>query len=531
MGHETDILIVGGGTAGWMTAAYLAKTLKSDHKDGVRVTLIESSDVGTIGVGEGTIPTIRATLNTLGIDEAVFMREAKATFKQGIKFVNWTHAKKDKPDDWYFHSFSEPYMMENGETLTPYWMLGGGNGKRFSDAVGLQDQLCEAKRAPKTLQDGPYTGPMNYAYHFDAGKLVNLLKEVGKKHGVKHLIGNARQVTLDENGAIDLVKADEHGDLKANLYVDATGFASVLIEKALGEKFHSLNDTLFVDRAMTVQLPRVDDSEPVGVSTTSTAHEAGWTWDIPLKDRRGVGYVYSSRYTNDDKAEQVMRDYIGEQAKDAIFKKLKMRVGTRKRSWVKNCVAVGLSAGFLEPLESTGIMMSEVAAHLISLLYPRDGNMEVAAKHFNRSISDRFDAVTDFIKLHYCLTKRTDSQFWIDNALPETIPDSLKHRLALWTHRPPDVFDFPSLNECFEAFNYQYILYGMEFKTNLSGLKTIHTDTEMAKANFAKVASSAQQAMKILPDHRVMLEQVYSKGYGEYDAGGVTKSVAGLRGS
>lgn len=530
MNRDTDILIVGGGTAGWLTAAYLAQTLKSKEKDGVRVTLIESSDIGIIGVGEGTIPTIRATMNTIGVDEAVFMREANASFKQGIKFVNWTHAPNDNPNDWYYHSFSQPRLMENGQSLTPYWLMRLAGEARFSDAVCLQDKLCEAQRAPKTLQHGAYLGPLSYAYHFDAGKLAGLLKTLGVERGVTHLIGNVEEVCLDEQGAIECVKTRGHGDLRANLYVDSTGFAGFLIEKALGEKFQSLNDQLFVDSAIAIQVPYGDPKAPVNVATTSTAHEAGWTWDIPLADRRGIGYVYSSRYTDDDRAEDVIRNYIGPAANDLPARKLKLRVGVRDRNWVKNCVAVGLSAGFLEPLESTGIMMSEVAAHLISLLYPRDGDMTAAANHFNRSMGERFRAVTDFIKMHYCLTKRTDTDFWIDNTRPETIPDSLQERLALWKQRPPDVFDFPSLHECFEAFNYQYILYGMEFKTDLSGLASLYPHGDMARREFAHVSAAAEQAMKRLPDHRRMLEDVYQRGFSISQSHQAERQISALRG-
>ncbi len=205
-------------------------------------------------------------------------------------------------------------------------------------------------------------------------------------------------------------------------------------------------------------------------------------------------------------------------------------MGERKRNWVKNCVAVGLSAGFLEPLESTGIMMSEVAAHLISLLYTREGDMAAAANLFNRSMGERFRAVTDFIKLHYCLTKRTDAPFWIDNTRPETIPDSLHERLAIWRHRPPDVFDFPSLHECFEASNYQYILYGMEFETKAT--PALYSDRDAALREFARVKGAAKQAMAKLPDHRQILHEIYEKGLSPAAAGSaaVERRVSSLRG-
>lgn len=531
MSGESDILIVGGGTAGWMTAAYLARALGGPKGENIRITLIESSEIGIIGVGEGTIPTIRATMNTIGVDEATFMREANASFKQGIKFVNWTHGPQEEADDWYYHSFSQPRVMENGQSLTPYWLMGLAGDARFSNAVGLQDALCEARLAPKTMAHAPYLGPMTYAYHFDAGRLANLLKRLGVARGVNHLIGHVEKVELGEDGAIDHIKTRDHGDLRARLYVDSTGFAGLLIEQALGEKFRSLNDVLFVDSAVAIQVPYGDANAPVGVATTSTAHEAGWTWDIPLMDRRGIGYVYSSRYTDDDRAEEVLRAYIGPAAEGLVARRLKLRVGERRRNWVKNCVAVGLSAGFLEPLESTGIMMSEVAAHLISLLYAPEGDMTAAANHFNRSMAERFRAVTDFIKLHYCLTKRTDTDFWIDNARAETIPDSLKERLELWRHRPPDVFDFPSLNECFEAFNYQYILYGMGYETKVT--PALYPYRDAALREFERVRGAARQALAKLPDHRALLSDIYTYGLtpaNAEDAAAVERRISAIRG-
>src|SRR5258706_3456977 len=315
-----DILIVGGGTAGWMAAAYLARKLGAGRPDGVKITLIESSEIGIIGVGEGTIPTIQTTMRTIGVDEARFMRGANAAFKQGIKFVDWADTPANGRHSHYYHSFTRPHEM-GGHDLAPYWMLGCAGDVRFSEAVTLQDALCEAGRGPKLIDDPQYASPMGYAYHFDAGKLAGLLKEVGKELGVRHLLGNVETVDVDEAGAITQVNTREHGALTAGLYIDCTGFAAALIEKALRVPWIDDSDTLFVDRALAMQVPYDRPDTPVATTTISTAHEAGWTWDIALPERRGTGYVYSSRHTDDTRAEEVLREYIGP-ASDSLAPRL-----------------------------------------------------------------------------------------------------------------------------------------------------------------------------------------------------------------
>ncbi|MDR7117622.1 tryptophan 7-halogenase [Caulobacter sp. BE254] len=506
-----DILIVGGGTAGWMTAAYLARRLGSTRPDGVRVTLIESSEIGIIGVGEGTFPTIQNTMRTLGVDEARFLREAGAAFKQGIKFVDWKTAPRDGVHSHYYHPFAQPRLLNGGLDLAPYWLMGEAGDIPFSDAVTLQDKVCEAMRGPKRRDDPQYGGPMAYAYHFDAGKLATLLRDVGKATGVRHLLGNVLAVNKADDGAIASVTTREYGDLAADLYVDCTGFAGALIGEAMGSAWIDKGDTLFVDRALALQVPYDRPDAPVATTTISTAHEAGWTWDIGLPDRRGTGYVYSSRHTTDDRAEQVLRGYVGQAGDGLTPRLLKLKVGHRQAHWIKNCVAVGLSGGFLEPLESTGIVLIEAAAYMLARNLPRRGGMEAAARQFNAAMTDRYLRAIDFIKLHYCLSQRTDNRFWTDNADPASIPETLRDHLAMWKHRPPNVFDFPNLHESFKYFNYQYILYGMGFETQVDPAAHIHGD--LARADFARVREAGLRAAASLPDHRALLTDVYARGF------------------
>ncbi|MDB5454545.1 MAG: tryptophan halogenase [Caulobacter sp.] len=505
-----DILIVGGGTAGWITAAYLARRLGADRPGGVRITLIESSEIGIIGVGEGTFPTIQNTMRTIGVDEATFMRGAGAAFKQGIKFVDWAETPKAGAHGHYYHPFANPRLLNGGLDLTPYWLMGGAGDIPLSDAVTLQDKVCDAGRGPKRLDDPQYGGPMAYAYHFDAGKLAGLMREVGKAIGVRHLLGNVDKVNLDDTGAIASLTTREHGDLTAGLYVDCTGFAGALIGEAMGSAWINRGDQLFVDRALALQVPYDRPDAPLATTTISTAHEAGWTWDIGLPDRRGTGYVYSSAHTSDDRAEEVLRGYVGKAGDGLTPRLLKLRIGHREAHWVKNCVAVGLSGGFLEPLESTGIVLIEAAAQMLARSFPRAGGMEAAARQFNQAMTDRYLRAIDFLKLHYCLSRR-DEPFWRDNVRPETWSDTLRDHLQMWRHRAPNAFDFPNLHESFKWFNYQYILYGMGFQTMLD--PAAHPHVDLARAEFRRVREAGARAVSSLPDHRALVAAVYASGF------------------
>ena len=234
--------------------------------------------------------------------------------------------------------------------------------------------------------------------------------------------------------------------LRAGLYVDCTGFAGVLIGRALGEPWRDVTEILFVDRAVAMPVPYDRPDAPIVPATVSSAHETGWTWDIGLDSRRGIGYCYSSKYADDDRAEQVLRDYIGPTAEKLSARRLKMRIGFRDRQWVKNCVAVGLSAGFLEPLEATGIIQIEAAAHMIAEYFPRRGDMETVAKHFSHVMKRRYECAVDFIKMHYFLSKRIDNPFWIDNRKPQTATPALlllHWPLAMLPYRLAEFLWFP----------------------------------------------------------------------------------------
>jgi tryptophan halogenase len=513
-----QILIVGGGTAGWLTAAFLARTLVT-AAGGVRITLVESSDIGIIGVGEGTFPSIRSTLAAIGLDEARFIRECDATFKQGVKFVDWAHAPGSdaaREADHYFHPFNAPSQRAGAPELLPYWLLGeaaaaDGRPRAYADAASMQKRVADASRAPKRASDADWMGPMNYAYHFDAGKFAALLATHAKSLGVAHVIATVDRVALADDGRIASVLTRDRGPLEADLYVDCTGFRAALIGGALGSRTKSLDDVLFVDRALAMQVPYPAADTPIPSYTISTAHEAGWTWDIGLQRRRGIGYVYSSRHTSDERAERVLRDYIGPAADGLAPRALKLEIGYRETQWIGNCVAVGLSASFLEPLESSGIGLIETAAYLIGCLLPADGDMAPTARVFNEMMTARFERVVDFLKLHYALTQRTDTPFWRDNADPASWTPTLRDKLAMWRCRPPHRLDFVVDLEMYPPSSWQYVLYGMGYPTDLSGARAAWPRAAEARQEFAMIAQVAQRALADLPGHRELVETLVAR--------------------
>lgn len=509
------VLIVGGGTAGWLTAAFLAKTLGAAGPDGVRITLVESPEIGIIGVGEGTFPSIRGTLAAIGLDEARFVRECQATFKQGIRFDDWVRPHGAPGADHYFHPFSHPSQRQGGPELLPYWLRGlAGAGVPFAQAATMQKRVADAAHGPKRFGDADFSGPMNYAYHVDAGSFARLLAEHGRSLGVQHVLGTVAKVVLEEEGAIASVQTREHGALTADLYIDCTGFRAALIGEALGSPLKPLDDVLFVDRALAIQVPYPAADTPIPSYTISTAHEAGWTWDIGLQQRRGVGYVYSSRHTSDERAEQVLRQYIGAAADGLPVRALTLKVGYRETQWVKNCVAVGLSGGFLEPLEASGIGMIETAAYLIGFLFPFNGETKPVADTFNHLMRERYARVTDFIKMHYCLTQRTDSPFWIDNADLASIPASLQAKLAMWRARAPHRLDFVSDLEMYPTTSWQYVLYGMEFDTRLHASATDPARHAEAAQEFRMIAELSGRALADLPPHRTLVAHFCARAAG-----------------
>jgi flavin-dependent dehydrogenase len=483
---------------------------------GVRITLVESADIGTIGVGEGTFPTIRRTLQRMGVSETRLVRECGATFKQGIHFANWRHDPATQSSH-YMHSFQSS-QVPSGLELLPYWLLGvAGQDSSWAQVNTPQKIVADAALAPKLITNSEFKGPLTYAYHVDAVKLAHLLREVAIESGVQHIVDTVDAVNRSEDGAIRSVSSRAHGELSADLYIDCTGFRAQLIGQALGVPFKSCRSTLFCDTALAIQVPYPDLDGPVASYTISTAHEAGWTWDIGLDKRRGIGYVYSSSHTDDDRAETVLREYVGKEGDGISARKIQFESGYRENHWHKNCVAVGLSSGFFEPLEATGIILAEVAVATLAKVFPWGGDFDVSARQFNKLMRRRYERSLAFIKAHYCTTARRDSSFWRDNLEARSIPDELHDLLARWRHRPPSEIDFDLNVDLFTEHSWQYVLYGMDYATDLKPRAGLYKYYEEARHAFAEIRRQAEFACHALPSHRELLQTATTREFPSHE--------------
>lgn len=512
------VVIVGGGTAGWLTAAVLAKQLGCSENGAVSVTLVESPDVPILGVGEGTWPNLRGTLQRIGVDEGVFMRECDATFKQGAKFVNWSDDPNVVGNHSYYHPLNSVSHSAYGFNLAPYWLLDDSKSKKSYDlAVSAQGRICDLGLAPKKITTPGYQALQEYSYHLNANKFSIFLQEhCVSKLGVVHIKANVTDINLDDEGYIVNVSSDlaSSAIISGDLFIDCTGSKALLIEKALGIGWKSISDVILNDTALAMQVPYAEADTPIATHTISTAHEAGWTWDIGLKDRRGVGYVYSSKHSSDERAEEVLRKYVGPIGDSIAVRKIPLNHGYREKFWHKNCVAIGMSAGFVEPLEASAIYLADAASNMIADQFPqsRDEMKHVESK-FNSSFRMRMDRSIDFIKLHYCISKRRDTQYWIDNCDPKTVPDTLAARLAHWKIHPPSKFDFDYSFEPFILDSYLYVLYGMGFETNIARGEAFYRDGKLASQMFDNVDRITDTLVSELPQQRDLIEKVYKYGF------------------
>lgn len=418
------ILIVGGGSAGWMTAAALSKLLKNDYCE---IRLVESEQIGTVGVGEATIPQIGTFNRTLGIDETDFIRRTKATFKLGIEFENW-----GRIGDSYIHPFG-PYGLDmDGVSFHAFFLKHHGQDYSVDTTEQYSLQAMAARQAKFMRPVNAGNSPLSkiaYAFHFDASLYAAYLRQQAESRGVERIEGKVAQVHQNtETGFVTSVDLEDGRNLDAELFIDCTGFRGLLIEETLKTGYVDWSHWLPVDRAIAVPTERGDG--PLVPRTRSIARDAGWQWRIPLQHRTGNGHVYASPFTSDEKAHDTLMDNLDTRP-TAEPRMLRFRTGHRKKFWDRNVVALGLSAGFLEPLESTSIHLIQSGIGRLLQMFPDRNFNQVDIDRYNRITTFEFERIRDFLILHYHATERDDSEFW-NHVRTMSIPDYLDDKIRLF---------------------------------------------------------------------------------------------------
>lgn len=506
------IVILGGGSAGWLTAGVIAAEHRANAVSGIKVTVIESPDVPPIGVGEGTWPTMRDTLRKIGVLEADFLRECDASFKQGSRFNRWVTGGDN---DYYFHPFVLPQGYGDAD-LAARWQA-RYRSVPFADLVSFQPHLCVNGRAPKQASTPEYAAVANYGYHLDAGKFgVFLRRHCVEQLGVTYIADHVDAIDTHDNGDIAALRTRAHGAVSGDLFIDCSGMRSMLLGQHYGVALLPQKHVLFNDSALAVQIPYANDDDPIASQTTSTAQSSGWIWDIGLPTRRGIGHVYSGAHISDEDAERELRAYIranGGPEDIATPRKLSFEPGYRSHFWHRNCVAVGLSAGFIEPLEASALALVELSVAMISEDMPATREaMDITARRFNSAFTYRWERVIDFLKLHYVLSQRRDSAYWRDNTRSDAVPERLAELLTLWRHRAPSRHDFYRIEEVFPSASYQYVLYGMGAGIDPEQALRQSEYAGSADACFREAADLTRKMLSALPDNRTLLAHIARHG-------------------
>ena len=474
------IVIAGGGTAGWMAAAAIARTLGNS----VDLTLIESDAIGTIGVGESTIPPIVTYNRLLNINEAEFMRATQATFKLGIEFNDWKQVGQS-----YFHSFGLTGKDHWSAGFQHFWLNGLERGHKEP-----YDEYClELKAAYAGKFAHLPDGQMNYAYQLDSTLYARFLRTMAEADGARRIEGKIADVALNETGDIAALALESGQRVEGDLFLDCTGFRALLIEGALHAGFDDWTHWLPCDRAIAVQTRSVRPPVPY---TRAMAHDAGWQWRIPLQHRTGNGIVYSSRHLEQEQAlERLLGNIEGDTLTQPNF--LRFTTGARRRQWVRNCIAVGLSGGFLEPLESTGIHLIQRAVLRLIRMLPLREISDSDVNEFNEQQSTDMMQIRDFLILHYKANERTDSGFWRECAsMP--VPDSLAHKIELFRETGRV---FRRNEELFGENSWIQVMMGQGIMPrSYHPIAARLTDDEVNKL-LSTLRSNVEKTVASLPDH------------------------------
>ena len=481
------VVIAGGGTAGWTVAAALVKNLGSL----LAITLVESDAIGTVGVGESTIPTVRRFHELIGLDEQAFVRATGASFKLGIAFEDWARV-----GDRYFHSFGVTGPSTWMADFQHMWLEAREQG--FAGELG--DYCLELQAAKEGKFQGGRGSPLNYAYHLDATAYGQFLRGIAEPQGVRRVEGKIAEVKVaPDSGFIEALVLESGETVEGDLFIDCTGFRGLLIEGALSTGWDDWSHWLPTDSALAVQTEAVGPARPY---TRAVAHPAGWQWQIPLQHRVGNGLVYCSRFMSDDEAQALLAERVeGPMLTEPRL--IRFKAGSRRKEWHKNCVAIGLASGFVEPLESTSIHLIMIAVTRLMQLFPFGGVNEAVAERYNDVARREIEGIRDFIILHYYLNER-DEPFW-QECRSLDIPASLAERIALFRE---GANAYQAADELFRTDSWVQVMLGQRLTPLSHHAMGQLMPPEQLRTALAGAAEKVRQAVARLPAHQAFLDSV-----------------------
>lgn len=495
-----EIAIVGGGTAGWMAAAAFSILLRDPT---VRIRLIESDEIGTVGVGEATIPHIRYFNKLVGLEENEYLRRTNATFKLGIEFVNW-----GQKGDRYFHPFSPYGVIMDGIHFHHFWLRHIQN----AGAAPVDDYNLQVLAHKQNLFSHPQPNVRNsplatleYAFQFDASLYGKYMREVAEKRGVKRIEGKVVEVKQrPEDGFVQSLTLESGEDIAADLFIDCTGFRGLLIEQTLKSGYDDWSNYLPVDRAVA---QACELAGPLTPYTRATAHESGWQWRIPLQNRLGNGHVYCSEYISDDEACATLQSGL-DGAPIAEPRFLRFKTGIRKKPWNKNVVSLGLASGFLEPLESTSIHLIQTAIARLMANFPDKHFNERDIDYYNERTLAEFKQVRDFIILHYCATQRDDSPFW-NYVRTMDLPETLRRRIDIYMENGRL---YRHDNELFGEHSWFAVFEGQNFRPKRYHPVINHLSDADLDKRMTEIRRAMHKCLEQFEDHEQYLKKRCPQG-------------------
>lgn len=517
-----QITIIGGGTAGWLTALILQSFLnrRPDQKP-VEVTVIESPTIPTIGVGEATVRGITNLLRQIGINERDFMRRCNATFKLAAEFVGWNQDQAGEPI-YFLHPFNFPKGLDGINPAYHFLRYGSINGKKAAEALTWNQAIITHKKGPRPLGGKDYEAVVSYAYHLDAALFGPYLRETAVERGVIHIEDDVVDAEIDEKGHVTSLSLQRQGSHPVKLVIDCTGFRSVILQGKLGEEFIPYSQHLLCDRAMPLQI-KVPTDQPLPSATRATGLTGGWVFRVPLAERIGTGYIYSSQFKSDDEARDELIGHLranGDltpEMEDPEPKIIRMKTGRTRRAWVGNCIAIGLSNGFVEPLEATAIYMVESATRWLVNYFPDQGLDPVYAEAFNRRMDGLYDEVRDFLSMHFVTSNRPEP-FWQAAREPGVAPERLMEQLRLWKRTLPSDQDM-FYKGLFGEWNYLYCLWEKGYwDSKTYPLSPLATE-ESWRGFEQHIHTATQDLLRRLPDHRALLSEIRGEAAAAQPAG------------